>query len=863
MPKHIRNRVIIMALILFVALICAMPSFAPFMPQSWNEILPNQGIRLGLDLQGGMQVTLKVDVEQAVSHQMEFIANDLKSSFQKNHIASGAIETLEPGRLRFSLQDTTALQLAIRHVRESFPNLIIERGNDEYVYLSIDEKERNTIETNAFEQCIETIRNRVNQFGVEEPVVVPQGNNEIVVQLAGITETQRALEILSRMAHLEFKLIAKIQPDNLFLKYREAIQSGRLAPDFSHDELNHVLKGILPPGTEAYLEKYTDHATGAVETIPILVEKSTLMTGEVLKTAMLEFGGRSGAPSVGMTFNSVGAKLFERITRQNTGRQLAIILDDVVQSAPLIDEPISGGSARITGPTFTTETAHDLALVLRAGSLPAPVEVIQNVTVGPSLGLDSIHAGLSAVALGAVLVLLFMFVYYHLSGVIANLALLLNLILTAAALSLFSATLTLPGIAGIVLSIGMAVDSNVLIFERMREETARGKSIYASVNSGYDKAYLTIIDSHVTTLITAMALFLFGTGPIKGFAITLSIGVIFNLFTALYGTRVAYDYLQFKKRLKSIRFLNVLGKPNLDFIKFRKAAFILSGILVILGIFSIVQIERGKANLGVELAGGAMIQFKSEKTFGLDEVRSSLEGSKLPEYELQEVPGENLLLVRIKTDQQSTSDAAKQVAAALEKAMPENRFALSSQADIGASVSKDLKKASLIAIVISMAGIIIYLAWRFNRKFGVAAAMATLHDVLVVLGIFSLMGKEITLLIITALLTLAGYSLTDTVVVFDRIRENMKSNRRADLRQVVNKSINEVLGRTIITSGTVILVLIALLVMGGALLHDFALALLIGVVVGTYSSIFVASPILLFRETRSNKSKPADLPIVS
>jgi SecD/SecF fusion protein len=411
-------------------------------------------------------------------------------------------------------------------------------------------------------------------------------------------------------------------------------------------------------------------------------------------------------------------------------------------------------------------------------------------------------------------------------------------------MSLFRATLTLPGIAGIILSIGMAVDSNVLIFERMREEFHSGKPVKSGVDGGYDKAFWTIIDSHVTTLITAFALFLFGSGPIKGFAVTLSIGVIFNLFTALFCTRIVYDYLSVKRRLKAIRFVEFIKKTRIDFIALKKYAFILSGALVLLGIFAFVQINRGAANLGVEFSGGTMVQFKAQQPFTLDKIRTSLIQRGFKDFELQQVSTENILIVRAKKNEQTVGKEADAMGKALQEDFPELKFVMESKAEIGASVSSALKQAALIAIAISLAGIIIYLAWRFEFRFGVAAAIATFHDVLAVLGIFYLLDKEITLLIVTALLTLAGYSLTDTVVVFDRIRETMNRLGRRNFGEIINISINEVLSRTIITSLTVFLVVLALFFLGGVVIHDFALALLLGVIVGTYSSIFVASPIV-------------------
>ena len=498
-----------------------------------------------------------------------------------------------------------------------------------------------------------------------------------------------------------------------------------------------------------------------------------------------------------------------------------------------------------------------MAIVLRAGALPAPVQIVQNVTVGPSLGLDSINKGLVSGLVGTGLVVLFMMFYYRFSGLVANLALLLNVLFMMAAMSLFRATLTLPGIAGIILSIGMAVDSNVLIFERMREEFHSGKPVKSGVDGGYAKAFWTIIDSHVTTLITAFALFLFGSGPIKGFAVTLSIGVIFNLFTALFCTKVVYDYLSVKRRLKAFQFVEFVKPTRIDFFSVRKYAFIVSGILVLLGLIAFVQINRGEANLGVEFSGGTMVQFKAQQPFRLDKVRNSLMQRGFKDFELQQVPHENILIVRVKKSEQAVGKEGDAMGRALQEDFPELKFITESKAEIGSSVSSALKKAALIAIAVSLVGIILYLAWRFELRFGVAAAVATFHDVLAVLGIFYLFDKEITLLIVTALLTLAGYSLTDTVVIFDRIRENMNRLGRRNFGEIINLSVNEVLSRSVITSFTVFLVVLALYFLGGVVINDFALALLIGVLVGSYSSIFVAAPLVYYWPSRKGRGRRA------
>ncbi len=430
---------------------------------------------------------------------------------------------------------------------------------------------------------------------------------------------------------------------------------------------------------------------------------------------------------------------------------------------------------------------------------------------------------------------------------IADLSLALNIFFLFAGLAMLSATLTLPGIAGIILSIGMAVDANVLIFERMREEFELGKSVKSGVDAGYNKAFWSIVDSQVTTLITALALFLFGTGPIKGFAVTLSLGIIFNLFAVLFCSRLVYDLLYATRTLREIRFLRFVKKPNFNFMGVRKIAFGFSALLVLFGLFSFVEILRGEANLGVDFSGGALLQYKAEKPFQLDEVRKAFKANGYPGIDLQQVTGENRLIVKIKKSEETVGHLSDEITGILTKSLADRRFSLESQSEIGSSISAVLRNKAIQAIAISLLGVLGYLAIRFDFSFGLAAAAATFHDVLAVLGICWLMNMEITLLLVTALLTLAGYSLNDSVVVFDRIRENRQKDPDADLFSIINRSINQVLGRSIVTSLTTALVLVALFFFGGSAIHTFSFALLVGIIIGTYSSVFIASPLLTLK----------------
>jgi SecD/SecF fusion protein len=473
------------------------------------------------------------------------------------------------------------------------------------------------------------------------------------------------------------------------------------------------------------------------------------------------------------------------------------------------------------------------------------VEIIQNMSVGASLGKDSIRQGLMSGLFGTLLVVAFMLIYYRLSGVLSIFAMTLNMLFLFVGLAMLNATLTLPGIAGIILTIGMAVDANVLIYERMREEFALGKSVKSGVDSGFANAFSSIIDSQVTTLITALALFMFGTGPIKGFAVTLTLGIIFNLFAVLFCTRLAFDGMYSLRLLKELHFMEFIKKQNFDFMKIRKFAFGLSGIMVFIGLLAFVQILRGQANLGVDFSGGSMLQYKAEQAFTLNEIRPVLAQSGWDNVDLQEVTGENRLIVKIKKSEETVGRLGEQLGEVLGKELADKGFVLESQSEIGSSISEDLRNKAIMAVAISLLGVLAYLAVRFDMSFGVAAAAATFHDVLAVLGLCWLLGLEFNLLIITALLTLAGYSLNDTVVIFDRIRENMQKKKEGEtLFGVINTSINQVLSRTIVTGLTTLLTLSSLFFLGGVTIHDFSFALLAGIIVGTYSSIFVASPIL-------------------
>ncbi len=847
MNKSLKWKILLLLSVIAFSGVTLLSTFYKNTPEWWHKVAPT-GLHLGLDLQGGMHLVLKVDLDKAIENSLDFAAQDLKNQLLDQRISVVRTASANPNEIIFTLPNSDSLQSVKDIVKGDFPNLDIDVQADEgsfpRIIITLKKDQIDFIHKNAVNQSLEIIRNRIDQFGVSEPVIVRQGEDEIIVQLPGVKDPDRALSLIGQTAQLEFKVVDGEGTSTLPALISQAENSGQWHDGESRKKLNQVLAHSLPSDARIYFEKEVDPETKLEKRIPLLLKNQVLMTGDMVKDAQVRVGGSFNEPYVSLDLTGRGGKVFAKITEKFVNQRLAIVLDGVVRSAPVIREKIMGGSAQISG-SFTYEDATDLAIILRVGALPAPVSIVQNLTVGASLGQDSIDKGISSGLLGAVLVLIFMVVYYRMSGVIANLALILNIFFLFAGLAALQATLTLPGIAGIILSIGMAVDSNVLIFERMREEFAIGKSVKSGVEGGYDMAFWTIVDSQVTTLITALALFLFGTGPIKGFAVTLSLGVTFNLFTTLFATRLAYEGLYNMKMLKPLKFLQFAKKTKINFMGVRKVAFVLSGTLVLLGLVAFVQLLGGHGNIGVDFSGGTILQYKADKPFELVEIRDIFKDNGMAGIDLQPVSNENRLIVKMKKSTKVIEDNSEQITTMLNSSLPDHNFVLESKSEIGSSVSEMLRDKALQAIAISLLGVILYLALRFDFRFGVAAAIATFHDVVVVLGICWIMNLETNLLIVTALLTLAGYSLNDSVVIFDRIRENMhKDNLHLDFAGIINLSINEVLGRTIVTSLTTLLVLLALFLLGGSVIHDFSFALLAGVIVGTYSSVFIASPVL-------------------
>ena len=695
--------------------------------------------------------------------------------------------------------------------------LDIKGGTSFLIRLQQTDKE---ITPAMLDQAVEVIRKRVDYFGASEPIISPVGQDRILVQIPGLSteKIQEARQQLSRVAKLEFKLV---YPDN-------------------GERLRGIEAGteVIPP--EYKVETYTPHAEENKKPQPerLLVKKKADLGGERVSGSNAYYGNEGWG--VQLRFDSEGAKQFGNITEKSKGYRFAIVLDGQIQSAPVIRDAIYGGDAQITG-RFSEQEARQLASVLE-NPLQTPVSIEEERSVSPTLGLDSIRASILAGLLGLAITLVSVMAYYRFVGVIACLALLINIVLLIGAFQLIpgGVVLTLPGIAGIILTIGLAVDASVLIYERLREELALGKSLKIAMQAAYQKAFSSIFDANVTTLITAIILFIKATGPVRGFAISLTIGIFASLFTALIVGRNVFGWFVDTDRVKKVTMLHLISSQHINFLGKGFLACMCSLALIIAGATSFYV--RGEKNFGVDFRGGDMLTLSSPKSIDIGQVRQALTPLNFGDASIQESAQGGKYYITIRTPLR-TSDA---VETQVMKSMPDSQFKIEGAERVGALVGGELARNSLIALGLGILGILIFVTFRFELSFAVGAIVALLHDVIITVGVFSLLHRELTLTMVGAVLTIAGYSINDTIVVYDRIREGLASGKRGSIEQIMNDSINQTLSRTILTSTVTLIPILCLFFLGGSVLRDFALAIIIGVVVGTYSSIFIASPIVLW-----------------
>jgi len=750
-------------------------------------------------------------------------------------------------------------------------------------------------------RIIQVVRRRVDGMGMNEPVIQGMKDHRLLVQLPGVDDETRkaAKQSLQSASFLEFRLTHP-RNDELVNK----LLALDVAPDgYEKGGNGYVRKSNYPevaaqkgyaarlgafhvpdPRYQFMLEKSGD---GSYR--PAFVARSSptgtskRFTGEFLTSASVE-RDPAGSLAISFSLNSEGARLFTQITRNyvahgpknptDRGRQLAIILDDVLVSAPVLQSEI-GAHGQITG-HFSAAEAQQLANDLNSGALPAPLEILAESSVAPTVGQDAIDAGLIAAGLGFCLVALFMFIYYWFTGLVANIALFLDVALLPAALvfvanvlgvfakdasmgstgSLALPVLTMPGIAGLVLTLGMAVDANVLIFERIREEFNRGSSAGTSIKVGYGRAFTAIFDSNLTTILTGVILFIVGTGPVRGFAITLTAGVVISMFTAVIVTRLVLDNAVDPERMKPFRMMQFFKTPKFDFVRLGKATTItsLAIILVTVSLFFIRAFTKPASVLAVDLTGGTSIvySFKQDAKPAVGDIRKTLDSfDNATIIQYQEGIGDSTLLVKTGHSAESAkekgiTDVGGHVTKLLQEAFKDADIKLLSVDEIGSMVGADLKKSGTWAVILSLCAILIYVGFRFEFGFGLGALVALAHDALISLGLFSLCGRQVSLIVVTALLTIIGYSVNDTIVVFDRIREDLRRDQKSSFKDLCNHALNACLGRTVITSVTTFFAVAALFAFGDGSIYDFALTMAIGVVAGTYSSMFIATPIMMW-----------------
>ena len=689
------------------------------------------------------------------------------------------------------------------------------QGGTSFLIRLSPEGER-SISADTLDQAVEVIRKRVDQFGVSEPVITPQGADRILVQIPGLAPEQiaAARQQLAQVAKLEFRLVHP-ENDRLIAQVREGTD-------------------LVPAGYRIETQREISEEREIKEELLVKVRPDLL--GDRVRKAFPTYDEQGWG--VALQLDREGANVFGQLTEAHVGKRFAIVLDGRVQSAPVIREPIYGGHASITG-DFTEEEVRNLASVLE-NPLQTPVTVEEERSVSATLGSDSIRSGVYAGLVGLALSFLFIIIYYRFAGLVASIALILNLVLLFGAMAMFNFVLTLPGIAGIILTIGMAVDANVLIYERLREELATGKPLNVALNAAYDRAFSAIFDSNVTTLITALILFWKATGPVKGFAVTLTIGIVASMFSALLVTRNCFNWAIASGVLKRVTMSNLIKATNFDFLSKRRLSVGISALVILVSV--VVFAVRGEKNFGIDFKGGDLLVLEAQKKVDEGDVRAALKQIDLEESVVQteKSSGKEFLTIR---SAPGTSDRIEKL---LDEKFPEAKFRVEQSDKVGKLVGDELARNSLIALGLGIIGIFIYVTARFEFAFALGAIIALLHDVILTIGAFALFGRELSLIIVGAVLTIAGYSINDTIVVFDRIREGMRTTNASSLQFIMNRAINETLGRTILTGGTTVLSTLALYFLGGPVLHDFAFTILVGILVGTYSSIFVASPIVLW-----------------
>ncbi|MEP7240384.1 MAG: protein translocase subunit SecD [Devosia sp.] len=833
-------RTAIIILVAVLGIVFAVPNFfSKDQLANWPGWLPRQGMTLGLDLQGGSHLLLQVNRDSIITERLKSLRRDARQILAGENGIGNIIATTADG-LTVELTDPTqkaATSTALQKLQTGTGLLgmggtqELEFGEtpDGQISIKLTQQGINDRMSSLIAQSIEVIRKRIDEVGTTEPTIQRQGADRVLVQVPGFEDSARLKELVSKTARLEFHLV---HPS---MTAAQAQSQG------------------IPSGYEILSTAPSASGAGQDE----LLDENIELGGEDLTNAQPGFDQQTGRSVVSFSFNTHGAIVFGDITSKNVGKRFAIVLDNQVITAPTIQQPITGGSGQIRG-NFTPQTANDLAVLLRAGALPATLDVAEERSVGPSLGADSIKAGVTAGIVAAVLVVTFMIVAYGLFGLFADISLVLNIVLIVGSLSLLGSTLTLPGIAGIVLTLGMAVDANVLIYERIREELKSGKSILSAIDAGFKRAWGTIIDSHLTQLIAAVVLYFFGTGPVQGFAVTLALGILTSLFTA-YTVTLYFVGLWYRvrrpKTLKIQVFRFIPDGTKIPFMKISRYAIIFSVIISLLAIGS--AFTKG-FNLGIDFIGGSAVelQYTGQGSADTAKIREVLDTLGLGEVQVQQFGTPQDVLVRVQ--QQPGGDQAQQAAVdKVRDALKGDNYQIRRTETVGPQVSGELTTKGITAVLVALVAILIYVWFRFEWQFALAAITTTTHDVVMTIGLFSFVGLEFNISSIAAVLTLVGLSLNETVVISDRVRENLRKYKKMALPDLIDLSINQTIVRTSLTQFTILLALFPLVFFGGEAIRGFTIAMTFGSIFGMYSSVFIGGPILIYFGLKSRSDTPA------
>ena len=825
--KSLRSRAVVYGLVIVLGMLSALPNI---LPHNLSGKLPDwylkNTVSLGLDLQGGSHLLLQADLEELFASEREAIAEELSRTLREAGIHYGRSQMIGarvelPIRQTGQVSQAASLARALaRETPDGSRRFDVDQNGSRLV-LTLTESWQETLSRDAVERSLEVVRRRLDETGLVDPSVTRQGSDGILVQMPGVDAPGEIRHLLGTTAKMSFHWVA-----------RETSEG-------------KVLTVVLP---------------AAVGEGSYQLENRVAMAGERIRDAHMAFNPDTSEPIVNFKLDNAGARQFADMTRENIGRALAIVLDGKVITAPVVRSVIGGGSGEISG-AFTTREASNLALLLRAGALPAPLHVAEERTVGPDLGSDAIAMGLITGLLGAAMVIAFMVGLYGRWGLIACVGLTVNIGLVFGVLSLLGATLTLPGIAGIILTIGMAVDANILINERIREESRKGKPAWMALRQGFGKAYTTILDSNVTTLIAVSLLFLVGSGPVRGFAVTIGIGLLTSLFTAIAVTRLIMEWrIRSRAReplvISGIAWLDSLSERGVNFMRARVTGLLVSAVLSIAAIGLLVQ---PGLEYGVDFTGGTVVEVQAG-TATVEQLRTTLQSHGLEEAAIQEFGAAGRFLVRLPVEQGEAGATASQVAllkTAVFAAQPDAEFLRVDM--VGPKVSGGFSDATILAVLLAGAGMLAYLWIRFESHFALAATLTIALDITKTIGFFVLAGIEFNLTAVAALLALIGYSVNDKVVVFDRIRENLRRTPGRPMLELLNESISSTLTRTIFTSVTTFLALLPMGIAGGVAVASFALPMLFGIVIGTSSSVFVASPILFYLGQRRARRGLAQL----